>query len=146
MPIVSKIKSTNSVAVHIRFFDYLNNNSNNISKNYYIRAMQKIEETILNPQYFIFSNDIKAAKKMDIWKDKNIIFMTFNNSKNQDYIDMWLMSICKHFIIANSTFSWWAAWLSKSKDKIIYAPKKIIRYGAMWWGFDGLIPENWVKL
>ena len=147
LPIVSKIKSANSVAIHVRFFDNLNvHNTNNISKNYYIKSMKEIEKKILNPQYFIFSNDIKAAKKMGIWKNKDITFMTFDDFQTQDYIDLWLMSLCNHFIIANSTFSWWAAWLSKSKNKIIFAPKKEIRHGIMWWGFNGLIPENWIKL
>lgn len=147
LPLVSKIKLVNSVSIHVRFFDDLSSDkTNNIPKDYYIKAMKKIEKKVSEPHYFVFSNDLDAAKKMDIWKDKKVVFMFDDNFKTEDYIDMWLMSQCKHFIIANSTFSWWGAWLSKHKEKIIIAPKKEIRYGVMWWGFDGLIPESWTKI
>lgn len=147
LPIVSEINLANSVAMHIRFFDNLPSyETNNIEEDYYLKAMKKIEEKVSDPHYFVFSNDFKAAKKMNIWQGKKVVFMTADDFKTEDYIDMWLMSQCKHFIIANSTFSWWGAWLSKHQEKIIIAPKKEIRHGVMWWGFDGLIPENWTKI
>jgi hypothetical protein len=147
LALVSKIKSVNSVSVHIRVFDNIaSDKTNNISKDYYVDAINKIEQLVSDPHYFIFSNDVQVAIDMNLWEGRNVIFMTQQNYNAEDYIDMWIMSQCKHFIIANSTFSWWGAWLSKSNEKLIVAPKKEIRHGVMWWGFDGLIPESWIKI
>lgn len=144
---VSKIKTFNSVAIHIRVFDNITSNkTNNISKDYYIDAINKMEQAVIEPHYFIFSNDVQAAIDMGIWKGKNVVFMSQQNYQAEDFIDMWLMTQCKHFIIANSTFSWWGAWLSKHSEKVIIAPKKEISHGIMWWGFDGLLPESWIKI
>jgi hypothetical protein len=56
------------------------------------------------------------------------------------------MSLCRNFIIANSTFSWWGAWLSKNKSKIVISPKFFKNHGVSFWGFDGLIPEGWIEI
>lgn len=86
----------------------------------------------------IFSNDIKWCKENIKEKNKNVIFI--NN--NQDYIDLWLMSLCSVNIISNSTFSWWAAWLNKNPNKKVFCPKK-------WFGdkvkheTKDLYPEGW---
>jgi hypothetical protein len=62
------------------------------------------------------------------------------------YADLWLMTQCQHFIIANSTFSWWGAWLAENPDKQVIAPGFEMRYGSMSWGFDGLLPDEWIRL
>jgi hypothetical protein len=68
-----------------------------------------------------------------------------NHGDENAYADLWLMTQCSHFIIANSTFSWWGAWLSTYNDKIIIAPRiKMDGLGA--WGFEGLVPETWLKI
>ncbi len=147
LSLVSKIRSVNSVSVHIRFFDSLTSDkTNNISEEYYLKAVETIENKIQSAHYFIFSNDLTAAKNMRVWEGKKVTFMSGSDYKSEDYIDMWLMSQSRNFIIANSTFSWWAAWLSEHQEKIIIAPKEEIRYGVMWWGFEGLIPDEWIKL
>lgn len=106
-----KIKNNNSVAVHIRLKERATINkwlffTNNISR---------LKKELNNPVFFIFSDDIKLCKK-NLIPDSNIIFIENNDNHIEDFC---LMKYCNHFIISNSTFSWWASWLSDSKDKII---------------------------
>jgi len=147
---------SNSVAVHVRFFDqyeksYSHVQNNNVGKTYYLRAFSEIERRIGRPRYFIFSDNPDAAKRLLSFfnKDKTE-FILHNNSAEMAFADMWLMSQCKHFIIANSTFSWWGAWLSNNQTKIVIAPAIKLDHRdcskVTSWGFDGLIPENWLIL
>ena len=72
----------------------------------------------------------------------NCIYVDNNKAENS-YIDMYLMSICKHNLIANSTFSWWAAWLNKNESKIVVMPQKWILRDYL---PTGIFPEEWVKI
>ena len=85
---------------------------------YYIDAISIIKSSILNPTFYIFSDDIKWAKQ-NIIVEASLIFV----EENEDYEDLELMSACKHQIIANSSFSWWAAYLNSDKNKIVVSPK-----------------------
>lgn len=141
-----KIKNTNAVAIHIRFFCQAPGSSTNISCEYYNRAIKLIEESTTNPHYFIFSDQPnRALEKIQI-PSSRFTLVNHNQGDINAYADLWLMTLCKHFIIANSTFSWWGAWLSKNLDKKIIAPGVEIRSGVAWWGFKGLLPANWVIL
>lgn len=102
------ISQENSVAVHVRRGDYLENSEYVVQRdNYYIKAMQYIWEREKNVKFYVFSDDIGWCKK-HFDKEKDIICI----SGNTDLEDFFLMSQCRHFIIANSSFSWWAAWLA----------------------------------
>ena len=80
-----------------------------------------IESKVHNPRYFIFSDDMEAAKEIAGRLGINYIPVTLNSGVDS-YKDMFLMSQCKHNIIANSSFSWWGAWLNNNANKIVIAP------------------------
>jgi len=123
LEILKKIKNTNSISLHIRRGDYLTKNSqlNVLTMDYYKNAIQYILKNAKKPVFFIFSDDIKWCKKeFDFLNEKYFIDW---NKKNKSFIDMQLISLCKHNIIANSSFSWWSAWLNKNPNKIVVCPK-----------------------
>ncbi len=140
--IIHDIQNNNSVSIHIRCKDYLSNKHqkiyNNLSLDYYNNAVQNFKG---NYKYFIFSDDINWVKN-NLQLPYSKIFISQNNTK--DYEELILMSMCQNNIIANSTFSWWGAWLNKNKKKVVIAPKK--------WFVDenintnDLIPNNWIKI
>lgn len=131
-----RICKSNSVCVHVRRGDFLlsTNKMYKCETNYYLAAMQKLEEKYRDLQYFIFSDDIVSVKKEIDFGDRKIIFVEQNNP---DYEELRLMYSCKHFIIANSTFSWWAAILGTDKNKTVCAPKN--------WYTDGRIMSNLLR-
>lgn len=141
---LSKIKNTNSVSMHIRRGDYVSIQKNAskfiaLDINYYQQAIAYIASKVDNPTFYIFSDDIDwVEENLKINFDK--YYIKNNNSKNTSYIDMQLMSICKHNIIANSTFSWWAAWLNANKNKIVVAPKKWFNHIEV----KDMLPETWI--
>lgn len=118
--------ATYPVAVHIRRGDYVADMKNSdllgvCSVDYYHEAILELETRIAaKPVYFIFSDDIEWSKKHFGFLE-NSVFVTGNKGV-YSYLDMYLMSLCDHHIIANSTFSWWGAWLSSSPSKLVYAP------------------------
>lgn len=121
--IAQQIKESNSVSIHIRRGDYMNNSArygNLGESNYYQEAVLYIERKVENPIFYVFSDDIEWAKKKFI--EPNYIVVDNNNKGQFGYVDMQLMSWCKHNIIANSSYSWWAAWLNHNKEKIVIAP------------------------
>lgn len=139
--IAEKIRSCNSVAIHIRFFGKGENN--NLHKDYYVRAIKYIESQIQNVHYFIFSDSPEDVPLYITLPKERITLVNHNKGEENSYIDLWLMSQCKYFIIANSTFSWWGAWLSEHKNKIVIAPD-LKKSGVGAWGFEGLIPKGWI--
>jgi hypothetical protein len=142
--ILDEINSIESISIHIRRGDYLSKKYENIynnicSSSYYKLAISKIFDSVVSPVFFVFSDDITWVKNnMDI---PNAFFIDWNQGKDS-WQDMFLISKCKHNIIANSTFSWWGAWLNEYPDKIVIAPKKFINNLAT----PDLIPENWIVL
>lgn len=139
------IKNRNSVAIHIRRGDYLNdpkvrNFHGILGESYYKKSIRHIKKNVKNPFFFIFSDDINLIKKKFLFfNKKNYIFIDTKSSIS----DMYLMSNCKHFIIANSTFSWWGAWLSKNKRKIVCAPKKWVKLKTP---TPDILPKSWVEI
>ncbi|MCX2450385.1 alpha-1,2-fucosyltransferase [Pedobacter sp. PLR] len=141
--ILQQIKEANSIAVHIRRGDYLKDPllGGCCGKDYYQQAIDVIQKTTANPQFFIFSDDISWCKES--LSLTGATFISWN--KGQDsYIDMQLMSQCKHNIIANSSFSWWAAWLNQHPNKIVIGPNKWVN-DPLYAG-NNIIPPDWIQL
>lgn len=137
------IMQSNSVSLHVRMGDYVNHPlyGGICTLKYYQQAIELIKSKIDNPSFFIFSNDIEWCKQnLDI---SNAVYVTGNNGENS-FRDMHLMSLCQHNIIANSSFSWWGAWLNNNRNKIVVAPK--IWFNDKSINTIDLLPENWIRL
>jgi hypothetical protein len=141
--LAKRIRNSDSVSVHVRRGDYVNNKEVNqfhgiCSAEYYQKAVE-LMKTKGGIELFVFSDDIQWAKE-NLKADK-VNFVTQNNP---GYIDMHLMSLCKHNIIANSSFSWWAAWLNQNALKTVIAPEKWFADPARY--TPDIYPENWIRL
>lgn len=140
------ILQKNSVAVHFRLFGETDEHySVNSSLKYYRKSIEKITQDIENPHYFVFSDNPQKAGHMFGKFGLPFTLISHNNSDQDAHLDLWLMSQCNHFIIANSTFSWWGAWLSKNSNKMVIAPGSVKKAGTGAWGFEGMLPKRWIK-
>ncbi len=144
--LAKKIGQVNSVSLHVRRGDYVHNPKNSAtyelcSLDYYKSSIQHVAERIQKPHFLVFSDDI-------VWAKSNLRigfshqYVDHNHGANS-YNDIRLMSLCKHHIIANSSFSWWGAWLNPSTRKIVVAPKRWFANGT---STQDLIPQTWVRL
>ena len=139
--ILDDIISSESISLHVRRGDYVGNSkvqNANLSIEYYKKAISFINNKIENPKFFVFSDDVSWVKE-NLSIDTIAVYVDINDG-NHAYYDLELMKHCKHNIIANSTFSWWGAWLNDNDNKIIVSPNK-------WMNFDidmnQLIPLSW---
>ena len=142
-----KIINQNSVSIHVRRGDYLSDLVTNsfhgiIGIDFYKAAIKLISEKIEKPVFFIFSDDIEWCQK----NFKLIDELYFIDEKWEDFYDLKLMSLCSHNIIANSTFSWWAAWLNSNSSKTIICPKKWFNNDSENNITNNLIPQNWISM
>lgn len=141
------IRNCTAVVVHVRFFDEPHASGiNNAPSGYYTRAVEAMERLVPAAHYFIFSDQPKAARAHIPLPDARVTLVAHNQGDEHAYADLWLMTQCQHFITANSTFSWWGAWLAAHPGKHVIAPGFEMRQGKMWWGFKGLLPSEWIKL
>lgn len=135
----TKIASNpNSVSIHIRRGDYLKDPIFNVCGNeYYYRAIDKMAELVPTAHYYVFSDDIEDVKKLfEKYTDKTF---TYIDSKFTDQESMYLGSCCNHFIMTNSSYSWWMQFLSKNPKKHVLAPNR-------WFGVKrpcDIYQDNW---
>ena len=134
--VLDKIKDTNSVAMHIRRGDYVDLGLVICDISYYKRCMDKMADLVEQPMFFIFSDDISWVKE-NLKTDYNMFFVDNKNSAPED---MRLMYNCKHFIMSNSTFSWWGAYLGSATDKKVIVPEVWSKNGKR----SKLILDNWI--
>lgn len=141
-----QILNSTAVSVHIRRGDYLKpdnvKNYVSCSIDYYKRAIEIMTKKLSNPSFYFFSDDIKWVKESFPDSDNNH-FVDFNTGKTA-YEDLRLMTLCKANIIANSTFSWWGAWLNNTPNKIVIAPEKWFIDREL--TTDALYPSDWITI
>lgn len=139
------INSTESVSIHFRRGDYIEDQKAEQSHgictlDYYYSCIEHVTSELTKPHFFIFSDN-------PLWCKNNLQLLrpaTFveHNSPSQSYEDLRLMSQCRHNIIANSTFSWWGAWLNPNKDKLVLAPRKWFARKDK--NSKDIIPSQWI--
>ncbi|TDB63467.1 alpha-1,2-fucosyltransferase [Arundinibacter roseus] len=144
-----QIMSTQAVSLHIRRGDYISLPAaaqfhGICSLDYYSNAIDYIQSKITNPHIYVFSDEIDWAKN----KLKASVPLTFVDHANpvSAHTDLSLMHLCKHHILANSTYSWWGAWLNPSPKKIVIAPKIWFADHSAQEFTDDLLPASWIRL
>lgn len=141
--IATQIKNTpTSISLHIRLGDYLQYPEifgGICTEEYYDRAIAYFKEKYHEPKFFVFSNDKDYIKKY--LNDSSFIVVDCNNDKNA-WQDMYLMSQCNHNIIANSSFSWWGAYLNQNEEQEVVAPKKWLNTYEM----KDICPNEWMRI
>jgi hypothetical protein len=143
--LLENIKSTNSVCLNIRRKEFASNKYINqfVGSKYIYDAVELMAEKLDNPHFYIFSDELEWVKNEISIKYQNTIVE--ENMYGDRYRDcLLLMSSCKHFIIPNSTFGWWAAWLNSDPDKIVISPSKWLSDTSK--DTSDLIPAQWIRM
>lgn len=142
-----RIGRCNAVSLHVRRGDYVSNARTHAAHGvcslaYYNAAARHIAGRVEAPEFFVFSDDIDWAREnLDIGHSCHYID---HNRGVESYNDMRLMSLCRHHVLANSSFSWWGAWLNPRTDKLVVAPSRWFAGGRR--RLDDLFPSGWVTL
>jgi Glycosyl transferase family 11 len=135
--------AANAVSVHVRRGDYLQLFGENalLPRAYYDRAASFMTNCLGNASFFVFSDDLTFAREWAQGRARTVV--VDHSDADSAHEDLWLMSLCRHHIIANSSFSWWGAWLNPSKSKLVVAPSN-------WLGFEtrrtAIAPKEWILM
>jgi len=156
---IEEIAQHNAVSIHIRHGDYVTSQKYNqffgtLDKGYYLKAISHIQQNTQSPRFYLFSDDQQwVSQEFGDLEDCHTVDI---NRGNDSYMDLVLISYCKHNIIANSTFSWWGAWLNSNPDKIVVAPQKRFKvshyqgpepvYLSRDYDEKDYLPVDWIKL
>jgi len=145
--VLDEIGSSSSISVHVRRGDYVIDPQTNkfhgiCGPEYYKKAVEIIAKKVKSPVFYFFSDDIDWVKNNLRTKFKNV-YVDWNQG-DQSFVDMQLMSHCRHHILANSSFSWWGAWLNRNPHKIVVAPERWFQERSL--DTRDLIPEGWLKI
>ena len=142
--LAEKLKGCNSVSCHIRRGDYLKNPIWGVcTPEYYANAISRMNAEVNPDLYCVFSDDIEWCREnmKEVFVGREVVYVDWNKGEDS-YCDMQLMSLCHHNIIANSSFSWWGAWLNQHEDKVVMAPEC--------WKTTALVNEpiceDWVRI
>jgi hypothetical protein len=145
--LIDRIKNTNSASVHIRRGDYVKNPETFkfhgvCGVDYYAKALKMMAGKTPGIELFVFSDDMEWTRE-NIATELPVTYVSHNDSEHA-YEDLYLMSHCKHNIIANSSFSWWGAWLNTNPGKIVIAPSKWFNKSDA--DTKDLLPEEWLTI
>ena len=147
------ILSSNSILVHIRRHAFSetqkkqtkeenllkSDRHSRLSINHNLKAIKYFKTKIDNAKFFVFSNDFKNLKNIFIGDE---YYFVDQNIKLEPIYDFYLMTLCKHFIVSPSTFSWWSAWLSRNENKICISPPKNMSMSSN----RDIIPDDWISI
>lgn len=139
------IASSESVSLHVRRADYVSNPKTKevhgaCDLDYYSRCVQELTQTVRNPHFFVFSDDPEWAR--DNLRLPCPTIVIDHNGPDRNYEDLRLMSQCRHNIIANSSFSWWGAWLNPNEDKLVFAPTRWVAKRGV--NHKDMVPPGWI--
>ena len=145
--IAAQITATQSVSIHVRRGDYVSNPHTSqvhgvCGLDYYRRCVDVVAETIPYPHFFVFSDEPRWVTE-NLRLDCPTTFVS-HNDVSRGYEDLRLMSLCKHNILANSSFGWWAAWLNTNPNKLVIAPKQWFTDPSL--DARDLLPDEWIKV
>lgn len=142
------LKRDDTIAIHVRRGDYVLSPKDYkvfggiCTIEYYKQAVAVMEKLLRHPSYVVFSDEPQwAAENLNL--PQTTIFVDWNNHENS-FRDMQLMTCCKHNIIANSSFSWWGAWLNQNPDKIVIAPARWTNDNSI--NTEHCLPDEWLKI
>ena len=139
--------TSNAVAIHVRNFrDCSHSNMGNIQDVYYSKAIEFYKKRINKPHFYIFSDNSDLALRRCKIEGETFSMVSDLRLPEGEVGELYFMTLFGNFITANSTFSWWGAWLSTHNDKVVIAPGEVVDSGEGCWGFEGLIPDNWIKI
>jgi predicted small secreted protein len=142
--ILTNIQKCNSVSIHLRCGDYLTSKTLNIcSPTYYENSVRYFYKIFRDAVFFIFCDDLNYVKSNIAFIENYYIIDTSNEMKS-DYYDLFLMTKTKHNIIANSTFSWWGAFLNTNDEKIVIAPQQWFADNSL--TTDEICPPEWIRI
>lgn len=141
------ILGSNSVSLHVRRGDYVSNKNaqayhGNLGADYYVKALDYLKAMQKDLKIFVFSDDIEWVRS-NLNLSAGEEYIDFNTGRNSVF-DLHLMSLCRHNIIANSSFSWWGAWLNQNKQKKVIAPQSWFANRQI--ETKDLLPANWIKI
>lgn len=145
--LINRILNCNSISLHVRRSDKTRTKINiTCSKYYYDTAIERIYTKVSKPNFYVFSDDIEWVKQ-NLKIPEPVHFVSEIIKK--DYLELYLISLCKYHIISNSSFSWWGAWLSANPNKIVISPNewyncKYINEEKL--GLKDLIPPDWIRI
>ncbi|WP_128545530.1 alpha-1,2-fucosyltransferase [Larkinella soli] len=144
--LLAQIQETNSVCLNVRRADFVTNPVHGTFGNdYYRKAEALLLKKVENPHFFVFSDDLDWCRThLALRSPVTLVDHRHAGSKFRHYL--FLMSCCRHFIIPNSTFAWWAAWLSRHEEKVVIGPGKWFSRPLFARNTDSLFPEGWIRM
>ncbi len=138
------IRNANSICVHLRMLRHFLKgvelmSDRKLGAQHYLKSMKYLAQRVDNPLFVCFSDAPHEVKSQLSSSPFDIIFVTHNKGDDRAHEDFYLMSQCRHFILSNSTFGWWPAWLCDNKDKIVIAPP------TQFWDNRDILPDSWLR-